>query len=271
MKAVKIHLFSRSFRTLRGSCEIYPAYFEKRSGVDFGKNLIGPLEDILAACEDMHLEVSAVRARWLLESFIPTLLKTVVGTESEKVFRDGWDGLEQFARELQVRIEDESSLRSYFDLRPEQTALYEAVAPFGEEVGKAFPSAAGDIEEAAKCIALDRGTAGVFHLMRVIELGLRTLGKSLNDSTLDPKTNPTWERILHKCDTQLGLEYKKRCDEWRKDGAFYSEATANLRAVKDAWRNPTLHIERSYDPERALEVFQAVKGFMRHLAGRLSE
>jgi hypothetical protein len=104
-----------------------------------------------------------------------------------------------------------------------------------------------------------------------MELGLRSLGKSLNNPKLDPLCNPSWESILKKCDDELKLPLEDRSPEWRKDDGFYSEATGNLRAVKNAWRNPTLHIDRSYDPERSLDILQAVKGFMRHLAERLSE
>jgi hypothetical protein len=50
---------------------------------------------------------------------------------------------------------------------------------------------------------------------------------------------------------------------------FFSNATADLRSVKDAWRNPTLHIERIYDGEEASEIWNAVKTFMRGLAQKL--
>jgi hypothetical protein len=44
---------------------------------------------------------------------------------------------------------------------------------------------------------------------------------------------------------------------------------AHLHAVKVAWRNPTMHIVNQYTPEQAEEVFNAVRGFMRHLASKL--
>ncbi len=142
---------------------------------------------------------------------------------------------------------------------------------FGEEVSNSFPSAVLDIEEAGKWFAFSRYTACVFHLMRVMEVGLRSLGRSLNDPNLDPAKNPTWERILRRCDDELKAEYAKRSVEWRADGHFFADATANLRAVKDAWRNPSLHIEISYDEEKSAEILGAVKAFMRHLATKLSE
>ena len=104
-----------------------------------------------------------------------------------------------------------------------------------------------------------------------MERGLQALGISLNDPNLDPKKNPNWERILEKCDKELQKHYADRCSEWRSDQQFFSNATANLRAVKDAWRNPSLHVERDYDEAQALEVFNVVKTFMRQLATNLQE
>ncbi len=142
---------------------------------------------------------------------------------------------------------------------------------FGIDVASKFASLSNEIEESAQCLVLDRSTASVFHLMRVMEVGLRSLGKSLNESSLDPKKNPSWEAILRKCDDQLQKPNAQRSTEWQTDPTFFATATANLRAVKDAWRNPTMHIERDYDPEEARDVWNSVRAFMRHLASKLSE
>jgi hypothetical protein len=97
------------------------------------------------------------------------------------------------------------------------------------------------------------------------------LGVSLSDPSLDPKKNPSWELILHRCDTELQEVKKNRTPTWQKDDQFFSDATANLRSVKDAWRNPTMHVEIDYDEDKARDVFYAVKGFMRHIAKKMDE
>jgi len=142
---------------------------------------------------------------------------------------------------------------------------------FGEQVAKNFPSVQDDIRSAGNCLALGEPTACVFHLMRVIERGLRALGAALNDPSLDPGKNPTWETILRKCDAELQKPYDKRSAEWRQNGQFFAEATANIRAVKDAWRKPSIHVESDYDYDKAVAVFRAVRSFMRHLATGLKE
>jgi hypothetical protein len=173
--------------------------------------------------------------------------------------------------ELQRRIEDEIQSVLWLYVPREKSKFYRGSAAFGAEVAAAFPSTSYDIEEAGKCFALNRYTACSFHLMRVIEVGLRSLGKALNDPDLDPKKNPSWERLLGKCDKELRKPLQERSQEWKTDELFFSTSTANLRAIKDAWRNPTLHVERSYHEEEAQEVYSAIRSFMRHLATKLAE
>jgi len=175
----------------------------------------------------------------------------------------------EMVSQLRERVEDELEATLIFKIPRGKAEYFRQMEGFGITVAVHFSAANGDIEQAGKCYALGRNTAAVFHLMRVMEIGLRALGKSLNDSTLDPQRNPSWETILKRCDKELALDINKRCPEWQKDDSFYSTATANLRAVKNAWRNPTMHVERNYDEEEALDVMNAVKGFIKHLATRL--
>jgi len=180
--------------------------------------------------------------------------------------------LAHYLNELQNRVADELEVQSVFLIPYRKKQYLESLSPlFGSEVPRAFPSSITDIEEAAKCYALDRNTACVFHLMRVMEIGLRALGKTLGDSSLDHRTNPTWEKILRRCDQELRLPVASRSPAWMANNEFFAEATANLRAVKDAWRNKTVHVEASYDESRALSVFNAVRSFMQHLATTIEE
>ena len=179
--------------------------------------------------------------------------------------------LAQYVAEIQQRLIDELDERTMIAIPASRVSYYLDVDLFGKEVSNRFPSATIDIMEAGKCLALNRNTASVFHLMRVMETGLRALARSLSDPRLDPTRNPSWETILKKCDDELGKPIIERSIEWRSDNSFFSTAVANLRAVKDAWRNPTMHIEQTYNDETALEVWNAVRAFMRHLATKFSE
>ncbi len=66
---------------------------------------------------------------------------------------------------------------------PERRGVYvDASSSFGPEVLDVFPDANRDIAAAARCLALDEWTACVFHLMRVVEHGIRHVATMLNIS-----------------------------------------------------------------------------------------
>jgi hypothetical protein len=44
-----------------------------------------------------------------------------------------------------------------------------------------------------------------------------------------------------------------------------------LDAVKNPWRNATMHVEKKYTPEEALHIHSSVRGFMMRLADRMDE
>jgi hypothetical protein len=180
-------------------------------------------------------------------------------------------GAETIMPELKRSIERELRANLFLHVPEDKKKYFSGPYLFGPEVTRAFPSAGYDIEEAGKCLALARCTACVFHLMRVMELSLKTLGKTLNDPRLDPKRNPSWDAILKKCKEELEKERTKRAPEWASDDVFFSGAATMLMGVKDAWRNPTMHVEINYDEERALDVWNHVRAFMHHLATKLRE
>lgn len=142
--------------------------------------------------------------------------------------------------------------------------LEQAVPLFGEAVDDAFPRAAYDITEAGKCLALERWTAAVMHLMRALEHGLAALAAFCGvDFGSD-----NWNQALNKMEAELRKVGRKTHSP--ADEQFAAEAVTHFRAIKNAWRNHAQHGKDTYDEERALAIFESVRSFMRHLATRLS-
>lgn len=66
--------------------------------------------------------------------------------------------------ELYNRMRDIMEDRLLLAIEPSRADLYRQESPlFGSETAEKFPSIAYDIEEAGKCLALDRSTASAFH------------------------------------------------------------------------------------------------------------
>jgi hypothetical protein len=132
--------------------------------------------------------------------------------------------------------------------------------PFGEAVERVFPTTEEDIEEAAKCLAVDRGTACVFHLMRAMEISVQRMSAHLTILNVERE----WGKLLSDIGSKIEAMPKGDArNEW-------SQVHVNLYHVKQAWRNDVMHPKKTYTVAEAKNVFDAVGAFMTHLAGLVS-
>jgi hypothetical protein len=138
--------------------------------------------------------------------------------------------------------------------------LNSEVQLFGSEVEDAFPQAVEEISEAGKCLALERPTACVFHLMRAMEIAVEGLCHALGKK-VDSKV---WGNML----ADISNAIKEMPDKKSKD--IWSSVCTHLYHVKQTWRNATMHPKTTYTNDEAEAVFQAVKSFMNELAPMVS-
>jgi hypothetical protein len=173
------------------------------------------------------------------------------------------------------RIRDELAENLFLQVSKEHIELYHsAVKLFGQEVANQFPSAAVfEIDEAAKCIALDRPTASVFHLMRVLEIAIGATRKSLGIPDPIKPSERNWGRILKLIKDEIDRRNSAGSTVWgtTTDAEFFADVHVSLDAVKNVWRNATMHVESKYTPEEAERIWGATRGLMIKLASRLDE
>ena len=178
--------------------------------------------------------------------------------------------LSQLLGEAVVRLEEDLSSRMFLAVPINLVNYYEQSEPlFGLEVAKKFPSSTYDIAEAGKCFALHRSTAAVFHLMRVLELGLSALAARFGI----PCSHTNWQTVIEgieKAIRGMGSDPKKPAD-WKQQQEFFSQAASSLMLIKDAWRNYTMHARGKYTEDEVETIFPNVRAFMQKLATRLHE
>jgi hypothetical protein len=145
---------------------------------------------------------------------------------------------------------------------------------FGKTVAKRFQSATGDIIEAGRCFALGRNTACVFHCMRVLEVAVQSLGRAIGI----PDDRPNWEPVIARLDKLLRMDgdhLKRnpldRLPEVHENRDYYAGVSSYFNAVKIAWRNRVMHVGSEYSDEHSEDILNATRGFMQHLANRLSD
>jgi hypothetical protein len=129
---------------------------------------------------------------------------------------------------------------------------------FGKDVNAKFPEIQFDMVEAGNCYAAGRGTAVVFHLMRIMEVGVQKFGAALGVALAVEKN---WQKILDEINKKI-----KTMNHKAPRTVELSEVSANLYAVKLAWRNEVMHPKDTYTLEEADSLIRQVKLFMQNLA-----
>jgi len=130
--------------------------------------------------------------------------------------------------------------------------------------GKRFHKANFHLGEAGHCMALDRSTAAVSHLMRCLEVGLDGLAFALNL----PCSKKNWKTVIDDIEKAI-VALPTSGPGWKADKEFYGGVALELRFIKDAWRNHVAHGRAKYTEDEASKIFRHVKAFMAHLAPRL--
>jgi len=151
----------------------------------------------------------------------------------------------------------------------------------GSQIPLAFPNAIQDIRDAGNCLAAECNTAAVFHLMRVVEWGLRylcvSLGlKQLKQTTkagkvkVSPLSYSEWEDILNQAQLKIDAKLRaaKRGTAKQRDQQFYYPILQDISGIRDAWRNHVMHTRAEYNRSEANAVLDHVTRIMTRLSER---
>jgi len=160
-----------------------------------------------------------------------------------------------FSAELRKRV--------FLRIREENEKYFQKDDLFGIAVNTAFPSCITEIRDAGNCYALEQGEAAVYHLMRVLERGLRTLAVKFGVDF----SHTNWHNVIEAVEKEIRKMNSSLGPDWKEQQKFCSQAATHFMFLKDAWRNHVMHVsDVPYDQGRALSVLGHVKDFMQALA-----
>jgi hypothetical protein len=222
--------------------------------VDFPMSDEDTIRSALLVLGTIYLDCEAVELRLCCDQIERLQKSFVSGCKAREIIRLWAD--------LKNRITDELNGRITLSIPRGDAEQYQNVTPFGVKVAEKFERALTDMQEASKCLALDRPTACVFHLMRVMEYAVQRFGKKLGVKLTDTKT---WQKILNELNAPI-KQMPEQSTREKKRKEDYAALHAHLFNVKLAWRNPVMHPKATYTPAEARDVFNHVDTFMRHLA-----
>lgn len=230
-----------------------PAFQDQLLGPESRKTLLPPLDSLLDGCTLLELPLTA---------------KSIVRLKQRLQAADEISGrqLGTLVNDIIDRFRDEIDAMQLMIIPTEDQKFFDnPVILFGEEVSERFGKAIPDLEEAGKCLALDRHTASAFHLMRALEVPLQIFARKL----LPNDIRPNWDPIIRKIDDELKLPHKERAIQGDVD--FYANVSAHLHAIKLAWRNRINHLDEPVSGDKARDIFSATKSLMIYLAENLPE
>jgi hypothetical protein len=154
-------------------------------------------------------------------------------------------------------------------------AYLNTVKPFGESVHEKLPEARIDIESASNSLAVDLGTAAVFHLIRASEYGLRAIATVLGVQLTDrgqpqPLEYGDWNKIITQCKNKIE-DVRKLTSGPIKDAQLqlYSGLADQSEYIKDLWRNDICHTRKYYSFTDGVGVFERIKNFLQAVCGQL--
>jgi len=166
---------------------------------------------------------------------------------------------------FQARLADELNLDLLFHVSAERAHFYaysEALVP--ELVG-CFPLSSVEMSAAGRCLAFGEGTATVFHLMRVVDMGFRCVAASLDI----PYTPGTWRAIGDAIEKKMAARYRNKTEDWKDAEPFYASVLLDIQAISRSHRNATMHdLERKYTEAEAEYLFTVTEHFLLHLSAR---
>lgn len=211
-------------------------------GGDLAVKYIPAVRSVREECEKLDLQVS-MRC---CNDFISTADGMTLGE------------LTRSLHELNNTIHREMQSYSFFYMPFAQSKYYKKNMLFGPRVAVRFPTTEFDVIEAGNCYSMGRATACVFHLMRVMEVGVQTFGGVLGVQLAAEKN---WQNILDEVNKAIkGLPSKN------PKTVAMSQLAAHLYNVKVAWRNQVMHPHDKYTMDEAKDLLGHVEAFMKNLA-----
>ena len=126
-----------------------------------------------------------------------------------------------------------------------------------------FQDTIEDIFSGIDLWALGHNTASVFHMMRVLEVGLGWI--ALEVGIVFETQN--WQNIIEQVESKIRETYRQKNSQQKQEKlAFLSKAAKEFFYFKDGWRNYVSHNRGSYDENQAKSVLDHVRSFMTILA-----
>jgi hypothetical protein len=222
--------------------------------------VIGGLEKFSAEATGLGARLSVMAATRLSERLREEPLNLSIGELTNALW------------EIESRFGDHLlSVKLFALTEGESVYLQTGSDLLGQQMCDRFPSVIYDMEEAAKCVALGRPTAAVFHCMRALEPPIRAVATFLGIPDPTAPAEKNWGTVLGQIKTKMDEAHPKNKRMTKTDGAILEEIYTTLDSIKNPWRNATMHAEATYQPFEAEHIVKCVNVFLLKVSSFMDE
>lgn len=173
---------------------------------------------------------------------------------------------------LQEHLHIEFKMINFLSITKESASLLgDEYSLFGEKVELLFPSIIYEARECAKCLALDRWTASVFHAVRCLEAGIRALCRHLGIADPTKGSDRNWSNIHRSINAVLDRQWPTPQEKMKREYIECDKIRASIMAFQNPYRNETMHLDAIYDESQARHIIEMCKGFIQQIADRCDE
>jgi hypothetical protein len=172
--------------------------------------------------------------------------------------------------DIKKSIRREMNAVAFLYIPSDDAKIYRFPLENWEKVVGRWPDLKGDITESARCLALDRYAAAMFHILLVAEFGTIQVCKLLGVAG----DRPGWG-CVEKLQAIKDKEYKSRSPLEQEHSTLLKNTLDGIMFLKNA-RHIIMHTDNKGDwlarevgPQSADEVIRAARNLMRRLADEL--
>lgn len=143
---------------------------------------------------------------------------------------------------------------------------------FGKSVYENFPAMREDIKNAGNCLAVDLHDGAIFYLMRIVEFGLRELGRNLGIKKIAnaPLDYAGWQKVVNEIEEKLTKKIPTvRGPKQSEELKFKHDLLADFKAF-EVKRNEALHGRGRYNGPEAIGFFDRANEFIQRLDKQIS-
>lgn len=175
-------------------------------------------------------------------------------------------------KDIESRFADHLEFIKVFVIPEERAILFQGADQLLDaQSASLFPSIWFDCEEAAKCLCLGRPTASVFHTMRMLEIAIASFARRLGIPDPVKATDRSWGIMLKAIREAIDDKFPAKGRLPDTEGAKLEALNVTLDAVKNPWRNSTMHVESIYTVEEAQHILTCAAQVVKKMASIFDE